>query len=1062
MGHWRFASPSADLGEPLVSSYSPMLVFLSVLAAALAAYAALEVVERMASSGSRSIRSIWLAAGATAMGAGVWAMHFIGMLAFSIPVNVSYDLGVTLVSMLPAIFASAMALHYMNRASIEFWRLNVGGLCMAVGIGGMHYLGMEAMLMDAHMYYDPVLFATSILVAHVLATVALYVKFANQRLAHSSKWMAFSIKAGSAAIMGAAVAGMHYTAMAAATYYPGLHMGSPRATFEPFWFGTSIAGVTIFILGLAILSAIVDRRMASMSRSLSESQARARLILESVADGILGIDPDGNTVFANPAALRLLQREFSELSNRSAHDLIHPIAAGGDRCNRHDCALYAPLRDGVARAGRDEMFARGDGAQFPVKYSSAPIVADGRRLGAVITFSDISETLQIEDALRHAKEAAEDAARAKSAFLANMSHEIRTPMNGILGMAGLLQDTTLDNDQQDYTDAIMRSAESLLTVINDILDFSKIEAGKLELETTDFDVRTLIEDVVEILATRAAERNNELMYNVDPGVPRTVAGDPGRVRQILLNLVNNAVKFTEGGDVLIQVRSESTDDRRVTLLYEVIDTGIGIPADRIGQIFESFTQADASTTRKYGGTGLGLAITRQLVTLMHGETGVESREGHGSRFWFRLTLERRPDQHAPIIPDTAILRNKRILILDDNDLNRFILRSQLAPLVRAVFDARSGTEALGVLLDQLARNSPIDLVLVDFQMPVMDGVKFAKFVKADLRIAETKLVLLTSVGQRGETRHLQRFGFAGYLVKPVKPARLLDCILLVFAGPVDGAPEQPEPFITRHTISESRGNTKFRVLVAEDNVVNQKVARGILQKHGFRVDVVANGLEAIDAVKTFHYDAILMDCQMPELDGYATTRAIRQLPGKQSSIIIAMTAHAMAEDRDRCIAAGMDDYVSKPVEVKSLIKTLEKYLKRSQSVREEPRKAIGNSDEASAFMASSLLDRIDGDRELFAELLNDFREHLPRQIGEMRDAAARHDAPALAASAHALKGTAANLAFNALRFLASDIESKAKLGELDGVEAMLIRLDALADQADVIIDAELGAVAKRT
>jgi two-component system, sensor histidine kinase and response regulator len=913
----------------LASSHDHRLVVLSIVIAVVASYAALDLAGRVTSARGTA-RTIWLMGGATAMGIGIWSMHYIGMLAFELPVPVRYDWPTVLLSLLAAVFASLVALFFVSRPTMDASLAFIGSLFMGAGIAAMHYIGMSAMRLPAMCHYDARLVMLSVALAIIIALVAIYLVFHLRSEVRSGSVK----KVAAAVLMGAAIPVMHYTGMAAASFTPAAAIdGSVSHALNITALGTlSIICVTFMVLGLSVVTSLVDRRFSAQAMELQSSEHRSRQILETSFDAFAELDAKGCVRDWNMQAEAMLGWSRAEMCGKLLGETIASVASFAGY--QDEILKLVESMSGDVGRRRFEITARSrEGTEIPVEITlSAMRRDDSLHFAAFIR--DLSERKRFERDLHAAKEAAEGSNQAKSTFLATMSHEIRTPMNGILGMTELVLDTELTSEQREFVGLVQLSAESLLSIINDILDFSKIEAGKMELEVIPLDLRESVGETMKALSFRAHQKGIELIYDVDPSVPETLLGDAGRIRQVLINLVGNAIKFTERGEITVSVDAKPSDSptNLVAVHFAVKDTGVGIARDKQSRIFEAFSQADGSMTRKYGGTGLGLTICKRLVELMDGQVWLESDAGVGSTFHFVVRMGVVANA-SPVARGAGpeSLHGLSVLIVDDNLTNRRVLSGILARWgmrTTLVDGGRAGLEALQ-LAKRNGRSYP--LVLLDGQMPDMDGFSLAERIRSDPALAGATVMMLTSAGQMGDAARCTELGIAAYLVKPIRQAELLNALCAV----LERIPaKEPVALVTQNTLQTPRG--RCRVLLAEDNLVNQRLAVRLLENRGFEVTVAADGKEALNELEKNSFEVVLMDVQMPNMDGLEATAAIREKDkiSRTHTRIIAMTAHALKGGEEQCLAAGMDGYVSKPIRTEEFYGTIDRIL--AQQVDSSP------------------------------------------------------------------------------------------------------------------------------
>jgi PAS domain S-box-containing protein len=776
-----------------------------------------------------------------------------------------------------------------------------------------------------------------------------------------------------------------------------------------------------------------------------ESNSILRAIIEGTTDSVYVKDLSGRYLMINPAGARRFGRPAEEV------------------IGRHDTQMYSPdiarmIVEGdrrVVASGRTQTYEElGTAAGETRTYLSTKGPyrdPQGNIIGLIGISRDITERKLIEEELAAARDAALEAARLKSEFLANMSHEIRTPMNGIVGMTGLLLNTELTRRQREFAIDIQSSVDALLTILNDILDFSKIEAGKLKLEDVDFDLHVLVESVAEFVGRQAQGKGLELAFHVNGDVPARLRGDPGRLRQVLINLLSNAVKFTDLGEVVLRVTKTGDTHGHVVLHFSVTDTGIGIGESSQRLLFRPFTQADGSAARRHGGTGLGLAISKQIVEYMHGEIGVRSAPRQGSTFWFTARLVKQSGVAASTAEKGSTLRGVPLLIVDDNETNRKILQAQADSWGMPNESAPDATEALTLLRRRADAGDPFSIAILDMEMPGMDGLTLARAIKSEPAIAATRLVLMSPTDYHADPEQLNETGIIACLAKPVKQSQLFTCLVSIMAGIVPPSPDYEAEShgagrrlrLVGQSLSteDLRGGT--RILIAEDQLVNQKVLLYQLQELGYSADAVSSGWQVLEALEGGAYDLILMDCQMPELDGYETTAEVRRREGPSAHTpIIAVTAHAFESDREKCLSAGMDDYISKPVNPQTLKIILERWLSpNSRGVAPDASRAddVARLEDiiAPSVLASFRAATSGNDDNPVRALLDLYLRETRPQLDGLSEALARRDARALQQTAHGIKGSSASLGIDKMAMLCGELEEKGRDGMLEGAESIV-------------------------
>ncbi len=830
---------------------------------------------------------------------------------------------------------------------------------------------------------------------------------------------------------------------------------------------------------------------AKRDRRGRHHESRYRYLAEAGEGLIWTHDLDGTLLSVNPAAAGALGWEAADLVGRPVTELLvepergevwWPAAGPTEPGQRLELRLRT--RSGGRRVwSMSKIHWQDDGA--------ACVLGHGL---------DITRWKEAEAELQQARDEAVESARLKSEFLANMSHEIRTPMNGVLGMADVLLDTQLSIEQREYAETIRASADALLTVVNDILDFSKVEAGALVFEDLDFSLRPLVESSVDLFAEAAKRKRIDLATLVFSDVPDAMRGDPGRLRQVITNLVGNAIKFTEEGEVTVRVTLEAQTEHQVVLRFSITDTGIGIALAAQPNLFQAFVQGDGSTSRRYGGTGLGLAISKQLVERMHGTIGVESETGRGSTFWFTARFEK---QQAATAAGPAIvsLEGRRILIVDDNATNRTILAHYATAWGMLPEQVAGGEEALYRLRSAAALGKPFDVAILDLMMPGMTGFELARFVKSDPLTAGARLILMPSFGKRGHAMDAREAGIAAYLVKPVKQSEVEACLTAVFRDNGDGDQAHPR-LVTRHTLAEASGFAAPRILIAEDNPVNQKVLMAQVSKLGYRADIVTDGRAALEALARSRYALVLMDVHMPGMDGYEATRELRRQEGELfRTPVIAVTASVTAGERENCLNAGMDDYLTKPTRQRDLAAMLQKWLPGDMAAPgawepmpvptqrldralarraagdeslpvpgagERGRSSVGSPEGLPAAVQVGSLALVDSraaaavharlhelrtecGEEIVGEFVTEFLRDAAERMARLRAALEARDAGTIEAEAHALKGGAANLGGDRLAEWCLVLEEKGEVGDFRGTAAVFGQIETELEQLEATL-----------
>ncbi|MGA0611695.1 response regulator [Caldimonas sp. KR1-144] len=1041
----------------LSSSYNPWGVAASILIASFASYVTLDLAKRVRATDRGEALGWWLG-GSVAMGTGIWAMHFVGMLAFSLPIELGYTKLATLLSWLAAIAASAIALRVASGGALSLQRLAGGSLAMGGAICAMHYIGMAALDMAPPIDWNPLLIAASALIAVAASAAALSIFFWLRAVGDGRS---FVYQLAAALVMGLAISGMHYTGMAAANFPAGAVCRSADALGGP-GLGQLVTLAASIMLALTLFTSVLDARMQRRSRRVEssltaaneqlqsarlEAQARFEAVFEHAPNGYLLFDRRRGITHCNSAAVKLFGAdERSSLAGLVAWHLpLSPrVQPDGQASHERIDALMRRHIDSRERVQSVEWsFCRLDGTPFEaLVHIIALDWKDEPEFCAVI--EDVTARKQTEAAREQARHAAEAASLTKSNFLANMSHELRTPMNAIIGMTHLALEDGLPPRQRDYVEKAHSAARNLLQILNDILDISKIEAGHLELERIDFELETVVSEMADVLGLKADEKGLELLFSAAPDLPARLIGDPVRLRQVLVNLGSNAIKFTDAGEVTVGMELASQDAHSVELHGWVRDTGVGMTADQLARAFQPFMQADTSTTRRFGGTGLGLSIASQLVEKMGGRLWAHSEPGRGSTFHFTARFGRSASRAAaPRGLQAAQLRGRRALLVDDNAAALEVLGRMLEGLGITVDRAASGAQAL-----QRVDAAPqaYSWIVLDWKMPGMDGVACARRIVERHPQSRACILLVTAFSRDDALRAGAGLDLAGVLQKPVTPSSLCDCLMQAGTGTAAPRPAAPPIATLGGELRERLAGA--RILLVEDHPVNQQLALELLRRAGMSVEVAGNGEEALQRLaEEAPFDAVLMDCQMPVMDGYTATRKLRENPAWRDLPVIAMTASALASDRERALDSGMNAHIAKPLDVDAMLRTLAEWTgTRAAPPRHgEPVKPADIWSPKAVRVAIDTADglaRCIGNAELYHRILRGFRQtqaDLEARLGGESVGASFDE---LLQRLHDLKGLAGNIGAKSLQAAAQALHAAMDSGDRAAVELHRIRLIA--------------------